>query len=64
MFAEPTPFPPTRFPKYQDMQELVTSSGTTEDFETYDFDQFTDFITIAGQTLSVAEVPTHRGRTG
>lgn len=42
----------------------MTSSGTTEDFETYDFDYFTDFITISavftseGQTLDIAEVPT------
>ena len=40
----------------------VTSSGTTLDFETYDFDYFTEYITIEavfateGQTLDVAEV--------
>lgn len=42
----------------------MTSSGTTEDFETYDFDFFTDYITISavfdteGQTFDVAEVYT------
>lgn len=47
---------------HQDLQELVTSSGTTTDFETYEFDYFTDYITIGavftseGQTLDIAEV--------
>lgn len=40
----------------------MTSSGTTLDLETYDFDYFADYITIAaaftsaGQTLDIAEV--------
>lgn len=62
---QPPPASINIFPAvFQDAQELVTSSGTTEDFETYDFDYFTDYITISavftseGQTLDIAEVPT------
>ncbi|CAM9878861.1 unnamed protein product [Ectocarpus sp. 12 AP-2014] len=41
---------------------FVTSSGTTDGFETYDFDQFTDYMSIAGvftsngQSISISEV--------
>lgn len=41
---------------------FVTSSGTTDGFETYDFDYFTDAIAIAGifnteqLTISISEV--------
>ncbi|CAM9345645.1 unnamed protein product [Scytosiphon promiscuus] len=45
-----------------DMEVFVTSSGTTDGFETYDFDYFTDRISIAGvftstgETISISEV--------
>ncbi|CAM9695160.1 unnamed protein product [Ectocarpus sp. 6 AP-2014] len=41
---------------------FVTSSGTTDGFETYEFDYFTDFVSIArvftsgGQSISISEV--------
>ena len=41
---------------------LVTSSGTTADFETYDFDSYTGSITITGvfsapgESLAISEV--------
>ncbi|CAN0236310.1 unnamed protein product, partial [Ectocarpus fasciculatus] len=41
---------------------FVTSSGTTDGFETYDFDYLTDFVYIAGvftssgQSISISEV--------
>lgn len=43
-------------------EKFVTSSGTTTDFETYDYDYFTDQVTISGvfvtegESISISEV--------
>lgn len=45
-------------------EKFVTSSGTTDDFETYDFNLFTDLVEISavftstGQSISILEVRT------
>lgn len=44
------------------LQEFVTSSGTTDGLETYDFDYFTNWVIISpvfastGETVSISEV--------
>lgn len=46
----------------QDFVETVTSSGVTAEFEVYDFDYFTNIITISvmfaseGDTISISEI--------
>lgn len=39
----------------QDVEVFVTSSGTTDGLETYDFDLFTDTVAIAGVFTSTGE---------
>lgn len=51
------------------LEEFVTSSGTTDGFETYDFDYFTNIVIISpvfastGETISISEVSVEASKT-